>query len=117
MFAAAPASAQSLGAATGAPWVTATLVSVSAVFALWVTAAGLFSLARRLRWVSPHRHSRLTRGVQVTFGGLLILAALVPYLALNHPLIGVGVLACSMVLAIVLGSRSVTTLHGESNRG
>jgi hypothetical protein len=106
MLVSMPTYAQTTSTVAGSSWITATIVSVSSVLALWIAAVVLSGLARKLRWVSPHRHSRLTRGVQVVFGGLLLLAMMMPYLAMNHPLVAAGLVGTGLLMTIMVGSRN-----------
>jgi hypothetical protein len=112
-----PAHAQSVLATVttvaGSAWITATIVSVSTVVALWVATVILSGVARRLRWVTPHRHSRLARGVQVVFGGFLLLAMMMPYLAMNYPVVAAGLVATVLCATIVISSRN-RQFSGES---
>jgi hypothetical protein len=104
----APVYAQSTSAVLdGNLWVNTTLVAVATVFALWVGAVSFFLLARKFRWMSPHRHSRVSRAVQVTFGGLLLLAFFLPYLAFHHPIVAAALLVVSgLVLVAARGRRA-----------
>ncbi len=88
-----------------ASWVNTTIVSISVVSLLWMGSAMAFSLARRFHWLSGHRHSRLSRGLQVLFGGLLLMAVFLPYLAIHHPVVAVGVFVAATITALVFGAR------------
>lgn len=99
-----PVHAQTLGEAGGAAWVDTTIISVSAVLALWLSTTGAFAVARRMRWVSHHRYSRLSRGLQVACGGLLLMAFFMPYLAMHHPVVAVGLLVASALMALAFGA-------------
>lgn len=94
---AVPVQAQSATVEAQSPWVMATLASVSAVVVLWGVALLAFRLARRLRWVPPHRHGRISRALQVTFGGLLLLSVFMPYLAMHHPAVAVGLILVAVL--------------------
>lgn len=111
-----PAYAQSSTVAGQSPWVMATVLSVSAVFVLWGVAAGAFRIARRLRWVPTGREAQVSRALQVTFGGLLLLSVFMPYLAMHHPVVALGLVALSLLWVLVSGcgqsrSGSETTPH------
>lgn len=109
----APAYAQSTSAVLDASlWVNTTLVAVASVFALWVGAVSFFLVARKLRWVSPHRHNRVSRAIQVTFGGLLLLAFFLPYLAFHHPIVAAAVLVVSGLVFIAARGR-----HADAQMG
>lgn len=101
---ATPAYADGVALAQSSSWVTATLVSVAAVLALWVTSMTLFVVLRRARWLSAHRHSRLGRILQVAFGALFLMAVVMPYLAMHHPMLAAGLLVIATLFAV--GSRS-----------
>ncbi len=113
-FLALPAHAQTVSAVGGSTWVTATIISVSAVFVLWGASVGASALALKMRWISRHRHNRLSRGLQVVFGGLLLTAVLMPYLAMNHPVLATGLLITGVLMTVFVGSRS-RQLQGDSN--
>lgn len=110
-----PASAQPLLVGiSSSPWVTTTIVSVAAVIAVWLASLCLSALSLKMRWVSPHRHNRLTRGLQVIFGGLLLTAVLMPYLAMHHPVVATGLLITAVVMLLVMGTRH-RELQSDSN--
>lgn len=109
-----PAHAQTVTVVGSSPWVTATIVSVSAVFVLWLAAVALSGMALRLRWINEHRHSRLSRGLQVLFGALLLMAMLMPYLAMNHPLVAGGLLVTSVAMTLLVSSKN-RRLQSDSN--
>lgn len=109
-----PAAATTLVGMSGSPWVTATIISVAAVLALWVASMGLSALSLKMRWVSRHRHNRLTRGLQVVYGGLLITAMMMPYLAMHHPVVAAGLLLTAVLAMLVMGTRN-RQLQSDSN--
>jgi hypothetical protein len=111
----APVYAQTTSGVAASSWVAATIISVSTVVGLWLCAVMLSGLARKLRWMSPHRHSQLARGVQVLFGGMLLLAMMMPYLAMNHPVAAAGVVAVVLFMALVLGSRARQPAVGQTS--
>ncbi len=100
----APVYAQTTTATAASPWVRATLLAVMAVFGLWLVAVGFFLVARKFRLMSSHRHLRLSRALQVAFGGLLLAAVFMPYLVMNHPLVATAVLLGGVVLAACVGT-------------
>jgi hypothetical protein len=87
-------------------WVQITIASVLAVLGAWMLAAWGLWLARRFRWVTPHRYSRLARGTQVVMGGLLLSAVFIPYLAEHHPVVAVGLPTGATLMAIFFGFRA-----------
>lgn len=109
-----PAQAQTVTAVGGSPWVTATIVSVSAVVVLWLAAVVVSGAALKLRWINEHRHSRLSRALQVLFGGLLLTAMLMPYLAMNHPLVAAGLMVTTVAMILVVSSKN-RQLQSDSN--
>ncbi|MFW5967767.1 MAG: hypothetical protein ACOCV2_09630 [Persicimonas sp.] len=111
---AVPAQAQSATVQSQSSWVMATLASVSTVVLLWGVALLVFRLARRFRWVAPHRHGRISRALQVTFGGLLLLSVFMPYLALHHPAVAVGLILAS-ILWIYLCNCNQSLSGGETS--
>jgi hypothetical protein len=105
-FVAVPAYAQAPLTLSSAAWVNATITSVAAVIAMWIAAMGLSALSLKMRWVNHHGHSRLTRNLQVVFGGLLLSAMLMPYLVMHHPVVAAGLLVTGVLTMLVLGSKS-----------
>lgn len=109
-----PAYAQSATVEAQSPWVVATFASVSAVVVLWGVALAGFGLARRLRLVPPQRHGRISRALQVTFGGLLLMSVFMPYLAMHHPAVAVA-LVLATFLWIYLYSANQGYSGGETS--
>ena len=115
-----PAGAQSLprtvpGTVSGAPmapagavsWVQMTGLSVALVLALWAMLSSLRRIAERMRWVSAHQSARLRRALQVSVGGLLLMAVFIPYLAEHYPLIALSLLpALGLLLMLVFNQRA-----------
>lgn len=66
-------------------WVWATLVSVLIVAAVWLASGTAMRAFIRLRWLPKHTKVRLDRAINVFFGALLLLALVLPYLAVAAP--------------------------------
>jgi hypothetical protein len=85
---------------------------------LWGTAVALFSVAlmalasmmavlllRRLRWLSSTAEYRLVRSMRVMFGGLVLLAMILPYVVLNFSAATLVPLVAGAGVVIVAGWR------------
>ena len=66
-------------------WVWATLVSVLIVAAVWLASGTAMRAFIRLRRLPQHTKVRLDRAINVFFGALLLLALVLPYLAVAAP--------------------------------
>jgi hypothetical protein len=66
-------------------WVWVTLVSVLIVAAVWLASGTAMRAFIRLRWLPRHKKVRLDRAINVFFGALLIMALVLPYLAVAAP--------------------------------
>lgn len=94
-------------AAMGAlSWVQLTFASVVTVLAGWVLATGMIGVAGRLRWVTRHRQNRLARALQVAFGGLLLMAVLLPYLVEHHPIVALMLPMMGILTTFAVGMRT-----------
>lgn len=102
-----PGLAQPPGAHTAVAthWVQLTILSVAGVMGLWSMLASTLWLARRLRWLASWRLNQLNRLLQVGMGAMLLMAALVPYLAAYHPVLAIGFPTLATFMALVFGWR------------
>lgn len=86
-------------------WVWATVVSVLIIAAVWLASGTFMRAAIRLRWIPKHHKIVLDRSINVFFGALLLVALVVPYLAVTAPAMAmsiVGVFIAASLAAFML---------------
>lgn len=105
--AAIPPLGEGLAASLGSfSWVQVTFAAISTVLGGWILSTGLLWTAGRLHWVTQHQLVRLTRALQVTMGGLLLTAVLLPYLVEHHPIVAIFLPVMGMLAMVGLSMRT-----------
>ena len=86
-------------------WISTTLGAMLIVAALWIGVLGLFYALRKLRRVPRADELRISRSLQVGFGGLFMLATIMPFLTMNYPVAAVVLLGGAVGAGLVFGRR------------
>ncbi|MGM0555360.1 MAG: hypothetical protein ACQEVA_03180 [Myxococcota bacterium] len=100
----APATAFAAGPSTSASyaWVWTTLLAVLVVAAVWLASGTAMRAFIRLRWLPRHRKIQFDRGLNVFFGALLLLALVLPYLAVIAPTMAMLSVGSLVFLSLVM---------------
>lgn len=86
-------------------WISTTLGAMLIVAALWIGALGIFHVLRKLRRMPRGEELRISRSLQVGFGGLFVLATILPFLTMNYPVAAILLLVGAVGAGVVFGRR------------